>query len=276
MSPRPIRSILITGAGGNLGRQLRDRLRGHYDLIRLTDVAGMEPARDGSEEVAVCDLGDTAGVHRLCEGIDGIVHLGGRSTEGDWEIVNRANIQGAFNLWEGARLAGVDRVLFASSNHAVGLYRRGDRIDHTTAARPDSRYGLSKAFAEDVAALYAYKFGVRGFMMRIGSCFAEPTDQRQLASWMSFADFARLINVGLKADYTYEIVYGISRNTRAWYDNSNAYRLGYDPQDDAETYAAKVMGKVSGNPIAEDFQGSVFASNEFVGDPARVPPFKRT
>lgn len=268
---RAIRKILITGAAGSLGKQLRERLRGQYDLIRLSDVMPMQPARDAQEEVIITDLGEAAAVHKLCEGIDAIVHLGGRATEGDWEIVHKANILGAINLWEGARLAGVDRVLFASSNHAVGLWRRTDEIDHTTPPRPDGRYGLSKAFGEDIASLYANKFGVRGYMMRIGSCFPEPMDQRQLASWMSYEDFTKLVTVGLTADYVYEIVYGISRNDRAWYDNSNAYRLGYKPEHNAETFKDKVWGKVTGDPIAEEFQGGTFVSAEFVGSPSRIP-----
>lgn len=268
---RAIRKILITGAAGSLGKQLRERLRGQFDLIRLSDIATLAPARDAREEVVVADLGDAGAVHALCAGMDAIIHLGGQATEAGWDKVHSANILGSINLWEGARLAGVDRVLFASSNHAVGLWRRSDRIDHTTAPRPDSRYGLSKAFGEDMASFYAYKFGIRGFVMRIGSCFPEPADERHLASWMSYDDFTRLVTVGLTADYTYEIVYGISRNSRAWYDNANAYRLGYDPKDNAEDQKEKVLGKVSGDPVAEEFQGGTFVSAEFVGSPARVP-----
>jgi uronate dehydrogenase len=103
--------------------------------------------------------------------------------------------------------------------------------------------------------------------MRIGSCFEKPTTERMLATWLSFADLDRLIRVGLTADYLFEIVYGQSRNTRGWWDNSNAYRLGYDPQDNAEAYAAEVEGKQSGDPLSDDFQGGNFVPPDFSGDP---------
>lgn len=267
---RNIRRVLVTGAGGNLGREVRNQLRGRYDLVRLSDVSPMAPAGPG-EEVVPCDLADEAGVAALCEGIDAIVHLGGRSTEADWKTIHSANILGAIHLWEGARQAGVDRILFASSNHAVGLHRRSPVTDHTAAARPDSRYGLSKAFGEDLAALYAYKHDVKGFCMRIGSCFVEPKDERMVASWMSFADWERLVRTGLEADYQYEIVYGISRNARAWWDNSNAFRLGYDPQDDGEVFASQLKGVGAGNPLNDDFIGGVYVSPEFTGKPWKIP-----
>ena len=272
---RRIDRLLITGAAGRIGRSLRQRLAGDFSLIRLTDILPMEPAGAG-EEVAVSDLADGPAMARLCEGIDAIIHLGGNPREVPWEETVPPNILGVINLWEGARKAGVDRVLYASSNHATGFYRRDDRLDHNSPSRPDGRYGLTKAFGEDLAQLYAYKYGVRGLMIRIGSFQPEPLDERMLATWLSHDDCERLIRNGLEADYTYEIVYGISRNTRAWWDNANAYRLGYDPRDDSERFAAAVVGKTTADPIAETFQGSVFASVEFSGPPTRVPPYERS
>lgn len=267
---RAIERILITGAAGALGREMRRRLKGRYPLIRLSDVQPMDPAEPG-EEVVVCDLADGPGVEALCRGIDAIVHFGGYSKENDWPGILAPNILGAVHLWEGARKGAVDRVLFASSNHAIGLYRRSQRIDHAAPPRPDGRYGLSKAFGEDLACLYAYKHGVRGFSMRIGSCFPEPTNARALSTWLSYPDLERLVRVGLHADYVNEIVYGVSRNTRSWWDNANAYRLGYDPQDDAEAYAGKVEHVRSTNPLEEEFQGGVYVPPEFETDPALIP-----
>ena len=266
----PIRRLLITGAAGALGRELRRRLAGSYPAIRLSDVAEMEPAGQG-EEIVRCDLADAMEVAALCRDVDAIVHLGGRSIEGDWPTVFRANFQGAVNLWEAARHGGAKRVLFASSNHAIGLYKRSQRIDHTAPPRPDSRYGLSKAVGEDIAAYYAWKHGVAGFCMRIGSCFPKPINARMLATWLSYADFERLIRVGLTADYVHEIVYGASRNTRGWWDNSNAFRLGYAPQDDSEIFAAEVGSIVSTDPLEELRQGGTFVAPDFTGDPAKLP-----
>lgn len=258
--------ILLTGAAGNLGRELRRRLAGRFAVLRVSDLAEMAPAGPG-EEVIRCDLANAEQVMRLCTGMDAIIHLGGQSVEADWPRVLQANIIGAINLFEAARLTGVERVLFASSNHVVGLYPRSRHFDHAiTPLRPDSRYGASKAFGEDLAALYAYKHGIKAFCMRIGSCTEKPLNRRMLSTWLSFGDFERLIDTGLHGAYQFEIVYGQSRNDRGWWDNSNAFRLGFDPQDNAEAYAAEVEMKISGDPLDDDFQGGPFVPPDFSGD----------
>ena len=94
------------------------------------------------------DLTDLAACEGICAGVDGIVHLGGQSVEADWGTVLQANIVGCYNLFEAARRQGVQRVVFASTNHVIGFYRRTTRIDHAVPPRPDSRYGVSKAFGE--------------------------------------------------------------------------------------------------------------------------------
>ena len=266
---RTIERVLLTGGAGRLGRVVRTGLRGEYELIRLSDVADMEPAQPG-EEIVRCDLADADGVAALCQGIDAVVHLGGHPREAQWETIVPSNILGSIHLWEAARRSGVDRVIFASSNHATGLFRRGERLDHTTPARPDSRYGLSKAFGEDLAALYAYKWGVRGFCMRIGTCFPEPMNERSLHTWQSHDDFVRLVRTGLTADYVYEMVYGVSANPDSWWDNSRARELGYVPQDTAETWRDKVGGIGADEEIEATFQGGTFAAHDFTGKPSRV------
>lgn len=262
----PPSRILITGAAGALGKTLRQHLAGRYALMRLSDRAAMTPA-GANEETIVADLGDASATAQLCEGIDAIVHLGGHSVEGGWDQIISANLIGAINLYEGARRAGVDRVLFATSNHAIGFYRRTQRIDHTAPPRPDSRYGLSKAFGEDLSQYYALKHGIRGFAMRIGSCIEKPVNARMLSTWQSYGDFARLVTVGLEADYRYEIVYGVSRNTRSYWDNANAYRLGYDPQDNAEIHAAELEGKLLGHALDDELQGGQYVSPDYTGNP---------
>ena len=265
-----INRILVTGAGGNLGRAVRASLRGAYEFVRLSDIAEMAPAEAG-EEVVTCDLADTAGVAALCDGIDAIVHLGGHPREADWDVIRPSNIHGAINLWEGARQHGVDRVLFASSNHAIGLYRRETRLDHTSPARPDTLYGLSKAFGEDIAALYAYKWGVKGFCMRIGSCFPAPANERALHTWQSHEDFVRLVKTGLTADYVYEIVYGVSDNSEPWWDNSRARQLGYRPEHNAENWRDQIADIGPEDAIDGAFQGGPFVSRGFTADPKKVP-----
>jgi uronate dehydrogenase len=267
---RTINRVLITGAGGRIGGMLRTALRGRYERLILSDIIPLKDIEPHEDAIA-CDLKDGEAIRRACRDVDAIIHCGGNPRESPWPEILEPNIIGSINVWEAARHEGVDRIVYASSNHAIAFTRRSETLDHRGAHRPDCRYGLSKAFMEDLAYLYAYKYGVRGFGMRIGSFTPTPTDARALSTWISHRDMAQLVSVGLTADYRNEIVFGISRNKRAWWDNSNAYRLGYDPQDESETYAAEV-GHIRGDdPIAEEFQGSRFVSTEFTADPNDVP-----
>jgi uronate dehydrogenase len=264
-----INRLLITGAAGGLGKMLRQSLAGDFPILRLSSRKGLEPAAP-HEEIMHCDLADAPAMDRLLEGVDAVVHLGGQATEADWETVHASNIVGAYNLWEAARKAGTRRILFASSNHAIGFQRRTTRLDETAPARPDSLYGLSKAFGEDLGRYYADKYGVSCMSIRIGSSYEQPVDRRMLSTWMSYRDFTQLVRVGLSADYHYEIVYGCSDNTRSWWDNRNAYRLGFGSEDNAEAWAAAVEGKVSDDPVTELFQGGSFAAKGFAGDIDRI------
>lgn len=264
-----IERLLITGAAGRLGSQLRRHFAGRFEALRLSDRVDMGAAGPG-EELSVCDLGDAAAVERLFEGVDACVHLGGQPNEAPWPVIMNANIAGVVNVWEAARKAGTRRMVFASSNHAIGFQPRTKKLDHNSPARPDTRYGLSKAFGEDTALYYANKHGIEAMCMRIGSCRAEPTDERCLATWQSYADFCRLVDVGLTASFVYEIVYGVSNNRRSWWDNSNATRLGYRPQDDAEDWADRLKGKISPHAIDELFQGGPYCATDFTGDVERI------
>jgi uronate dehydrogenase len=257
--------VLITGAGGGIGRSLRETLRGVYPVLRLSDRVAIRPAGDG-EEVDQTDIGDMVGVRQMVAGVDGIIHLGGISGENTWDNILHSNIVGLYNVFEAAREAGVKRIVMATSNHAVGFYKRDQVIDHTVMVRPDSRYGVSKAFSEALGSLYSDKHGI-GFMgVRIGNFGTSPIDKRRLSIWVSPRDLTQLVRIGLEhPDIRYEIVYGVSDNKRSWYDNSNAYRLGYKPEDDSEPEAAQVLSaEPSGaHPVAEARQGGTFCADEY-------------
>ena len=165
-------------------------------------------------------------------------------------LVLRPIIVGLYNVFEAARRNKVKRILFATSNHAVGFYRRDEKIDHRVYPKPDSRYGVSKVFGEALGSLYADKYGMEVYNMRIGNVNPEPVDKRRLSIWISPRDLAQLVTIGIEhPDIRFEIVYGISANKRAWYDNSNAERLGYKPQDDSEKWAKGVAEKVD-DPVS--------------------------
>jgi uronate dehydrogenase len=264
--------VLITGAGGGIGRALRETLRGVYPVLRLSDRVPLAPARDG-EEVDQTDIADMAAVAKMVEGVNGIVHLGGISGENTWESILASNIVGLYNVFEAARRAGVKRIVMATSNHAVGFYERAQTIDHRVVPRPDSRYGVSKAFSEALASLYADKHGIGFLCTRIGNFGTRPIDSRRLAIWISPRDYTQLVRIGLDhPDIRFEIVYGVSNNKRSWYDNANAYRLGYRPQDDSEPWAGEILAAEAGqakDPIAERYQGGTFCAAEY---DAATPP----
>jgi len=263
-----MKTILITGAGGGIGTHLRRELAGKYAL-RLSDIRPLKRLAPGEQFVAG-DLARLDHMLRATKGVDAIVHLGGYSVEGAWEDILRANLIGCYNVFEAARLNGVTRVLFATSNHAVGFYRRDRMIDHRVYIKPDSRYGVSKVFGEALGSLYADKYGMEVFCMRIGNVNPEPIDRRRLSIWISPRDMAQLVTTGVEhPGIRFEIVYGVSNNRRSWYDNSNAARLGYRALDDSEAFAAKVLAKEkAGDPRAEVYQGGAFVHLEAVENPA--------
>ena len=254
--------ILLTGAGGGVGQAIRPMLREKYRL-RVSDLKDIAPGP--GEDFVGADLADLEAVRRAIRGVDGIVHLGGYSVESDFATILSANIVGTYNLFEAARLEGVRRVVFASSNHVVGFYPRSDTIPVDVTVRPDSRYGVSKAFGEAVASLYADKYGAEAFTIRVGHIAPKPETARDLAIWLSPRDFCQLIEIGLELPgLHHEIVYGMSDNQRRWWDASNAARLGYRPQDRSEDYAAEVLARdrPSGDDRVDLTQGSVFCTAE--------------
>ena len=264
--------VLITGAAGHIGKVLRQGLRGRYPLLRLSDIVPMGEAGP-SEETVVADVQDFAATHASMKGIDCVIHLGALPVEYPWEQILPINIAGTYNVFEAARQQGVKRVVFASSNHAIGYYRRSQRIDHTAQPRPDSRYGVSKAFGEALGHMYADKHGMSVISLRIGSCKERPTERRQLSTWLSHRDTIQLVQRCIDvAQVHYLVAYGVSNNPRSWWDNAAAMQLlGYVPQDSAEEFAAEILGRDEQvDPVYELCQGGPFCSAEFDGDASLI------
>jgi uronate dehydrogenase len=266
-----MKTVLITGAAGDIGAHLRRELAGRYRL-RLSDKRTLKAAN-----FVKADVSRMTDALRITKGVDAIVHLGGYSVEGAWPAILQANIVGCYNVFEAARRNGVKRIVFPTSNHAVGFYRRDRTIDHRVYPKPDSRYGVSKVFGEALGSLYADKYGLEFLMIRIGNVNPAPIDKRRLSIWCSPRDIAQLVSIGIDhPGIRFEIVYGVSGNQRSWYDNSNAVRLGYRPQDDSETYAAEVLAKEKpGDPRAESYQGGSFVHLEDMPNPAAVTSSRR-
>jgi uronate dehydrogenase len=260
----------VTGAAGDIGNRLRGLLRDVYPHLRLSDVKPLAGLRD-DEDFVQADLADLAQVERAVDGIEGIVHLGGFSVEGPWETILNANIVGCYNLFEAARRHGVKRIVFASSNHAVGFYPRSRRIGTDAPVRPDSRYGVSKAFGEALAALYAFKHGLAVTCIRIGNLADAPVRRSRLSVWLERGDLGQLIRIGLEhPDIRYEIFFGASDNTVGWWDNEAAFRYGYRPSGRSEEHrdaALAAQAKLPPDPIGDWYQGGPFCSDEHDGRP---------
>ncbi|MET0970030.1 MAG: NAD(P)-dependent oxidoreductase [Tardiphaga sp.] len=265
--------ILMTGAAGGIGTRLRELLPPIYPDLVLSDLA-TPPDLKPNETFKQADLADAAAVESICEGIDGILHFGGFSVEGPWDTILQANIIGTYNLFEAARRQGVKRVVFASSNHAVGFYPRHTKIPTDVTARPDGRYGVSKVFGEAVGALYADKHGLSVTCIRIGNFGDKPLDRRRLAIWLKPDDLVQLCGIGLThPGIHFEVLYGASHNERAWWDNSRAYELGYRPTGRAEDFAEHALAeqaKMQPDPVGDFYQGGAFCSAEFSADFGRV------
>jgi len=258
-----LKSILMTGAAGRIGTFLRPELAGKYRL-RLSDIKPIRNLREG-ETFVRADISKFSDMLQVTKGVDAVVHFGGQSGEHDWDHILSANIVGFYNTLEAARRNGVKRFLVATSNHAVGFYRCDQTIDHHVYPKPDSRYGVSKVFNEALASLYADRYGMEIVCMRIGNVNHAPIDRRRLAIWISGRDMAQLVIIGIEhPNLHFEIVYGISDNDRAWFDNANAYRLGYRPQDRSEPYAKQILKREGppSNSIADIYQGGGHCMSE--------------
>ncbi|MGW2377706.1 NAD-dependent epimerase/dehydratase family protein [Kitasatospora sp. NPDC001683] len=245
------RLVLLTGAAGRIGSCLRELLPAYGYRLRCFDRLPVP----GDPDAITADLRDAGALAAAMDGVDAVVHMAGIPGEAPFADILAANIDGTYRLYDAARAAGVRRIVNASSNHAVGFTERpadGAVVPVDTPQRPDTYYGLSKCLGENLASLYADRHGMETVSLRIGSFTAEPRTIRALATWLSPGDCARLVHAALTGPVTgHTVAFGISANTRAWWDLSTARALGYQPQDDAEEFAQELIAKL-GELAADD------------------------
>jgi uronate dehydrogenase len=228
-------TVLVTGAAGSIGSALVERLPAFGWAVVAFD---RKPVQGG----VVGDVTSASDLDAVMGGVTSIVHLAGHPTEAPWPVIREANIEGTFQLFEAARRAGVQRVIYASSNHTVGFTPVADDLPATTPARPDTLYGVSKVFGEALGSYYVSRYGMQVACLRIGT-FAPipPPDRRSLSTWLSPDDCARLVDACLRAPgLTYSIVWGVSANRRRSWSLDEGRELGYAPQDDAEAWIDEV------------------------------------
>lgn len=255
--------LLITGAAGGVGTLLRPLLARPGRTLRLLDVVDVPEVGDGAESVRA-SITDLAAITEACADVDAVLHLGGLSTEHGWADIMVTNIDGTYKVFEAARRAGVPRVVFASTNHTVGFHPdTGVEAPDYLFPRPDTYYGVSKVAGEALGSLYHDRYGMDVVCLRIGACYARPLDTRMLATWLSPADCARLVEAALSAPAPgFRVVWGVSDNTRRWWSLAEAEALGYRPEDDAEQYADETQA--TGDRFT-GYLGGAFCSPELDG-----------
>ena len=231
-------TVLITGGAGRIGGYLRTRIAAPGRVLRLMDIVDLPTPVAAGEEFVRGSVTDPEALAAAMAGVTAVVHLGGLADEADWETVLAVNVHGTNAVFEAARAAGVGRVVYASSNHAVGYRDYSDGpLPDGLAPLPDSFYGASKAFGEALAGLYVHRHGMDVVCLRIGSCFDLPTNARMLETWLSPDDAGRLFEAALSDRVRgLHLVWGVSANTHRMWSLDAARALGYRPLDDASAH----------------------------------------
>jgi len=250
-----MKKLFITGGSGLIGSILNNHLKKDYEILNL-DINNSKK----SSETIVGDMNNYNDVLSGSEGSFSIIHLGAVvSVDSNWDLVLKNNIESTRNVYESARINKVKKVIFASSNHAVGLFENDDPykqivkgnyenidhnnipvIDHNVPIRPDSYYGISKAYGESMGRFYFEEHGIESINLRIGTVQKVDTPTNSIshfATWLSHKDIAQLVEKSLSSKLGFEIFYGVSNNKWRFWDIENAYKkIGYQPVENAENY----------------------------------------
>jgi uronate dehydrogenase len=259
--------VLITGVAGHIGTVLSSRLADEHKLRGL-DLR--RPDHTFAAEVVVGDCADPDVADAAVAGMDAVVHLAGIPTESDLPTILHGHVETTAALLDAMVQHGVRRMVYASSNHAVGMTPRAARLSVDVRPRPDTFYGVGKVAAEALLSLYADRHGIDSVAMRIGSFLPEPEVRRNLATWLSYDDCARMVRAALTADFVgFKVIYGISANTDGWWDLAPGHAIGYVPEDDAARHAAALAARESDD--ADDARvGGPYATAAFARRPFDV------
>ncbi len=257
--------VLLTGAAGSIGATLTSGLldRGH-EVVGLDRVATPD-GFPGTWYTVDCADPDAVEAVFAAEargaGLDAVVHLAGMPGEADLPLELESHVVTTAALLDAMVRHAVTRIVYAGSNHAVGLAPRTELLGIDVRPRPDTFYGVAKVAAEALLSLYADRHGIDAVVARIGSFLPQPETVRHLSTWLSPDDAVRMAEAALTSpDPGYAVIYGVSANTRGWWDLEPGRALGYEPQDDAEQFAGKVTerpedeaeGATAGGPMATE------------------------
>ena len=274
-----MKKLVLTGAAGNLGSHLREPLSQMCEELVSTDIAEDIGTLYPGETYVRADLADMAQIAPLLDGADMVIHFGAIVDERPFPELLGPNFVGSYNIWEAGQKAGVRRIVYASSIHAVGMYPKSEFVGIDAPHRPDTFYGLAKCFTEDLGRMYWEKRGIESVHLRIYSC-SQVTNTRALGSWLSYDDLIQLVTRAIDTPSVgFAVIYGVSNNDRVPVDNSKASFLGYRPKDNAEIYAPKLLAEAGpadttdpgqmchGGPFAKiDLGQSIMADMNLVND----------
>ena len=274
-----MKKLVLTGAAGNLGSHLREPLSQMCEELVSTDIAEDIGTLYDGETYVRADLADMAQIAPLLDGADMVIHFGAIVDERPFPELLGPNFVGSYNIWEAGQKAGVRRIVYASSIHAVGMYPKSEFVGIDAPHRPDTFYGLAKCFTEDLGRMYWEKRGIESVHLRIYSC-SQVTNTRALGSWLSYDDLIQLVTRSIDTPSVgFAVIYGVSNNDRVPVDNSKASFLGYRPKDNAEIYAPKLLAEAGpadttdpgqmchGGPFAKiDLGQSIMADMNLVND----------
>ena len=275
MTEIPAKPVLLTGASGMLGRQIAHHLAGLGWNLVLSDITPFPDPLPANAKFVRCDLNAGVDVLRMAEGCGTILHFGGVSVERPFTEVLGPNISGLYHIYEAARREGA-RVLFASSNHAIGFHERSEKLDDDCQFMPDGFYGLSKAYGDLMGRTYWFKHGVENVNVRIGSSFPEPAEARMLATWLSSDDLVRLcIRATLAPKVGSCVIWGASNNSRTFWGHDSREALDWLPQDSADSHAGRVGNITSGNPVIERYQGGGYTAIDYTRTDGPATPLFR-
>ena len=232
--------IVLTGASGRLGSYLREPLSKITKKLVSTDKEDIGKTLH-NEVFKKLNIKNFKEVNKILKKTDLIIHFGGYSNEGPFQEILDSNILGTYNIWKSAKRNKIKRIIFASSIHSVGMYRANETINHKVMHKPDTFYGLSKCFGENLAQMYWDKCGIECLTIRILSC-AKVTSKRSLSTWLSYDDLIRIVIQSIKIKKLgFEIIYGVSKNKRSAIDNTNAVKkLKMKIKDNAEKFSNKL------------------------------------
>lgn len=239
--------VLVTGAAGSIGRVVAAGLTAAGHAVRGLDLVEAD-ARGCPLGVLVGDCTQPATVNPAVDGVDAVVHLAGRPDESALADELTSHVTTTATILDAMVEHGVSRIVYASSNHAVGMHERAPLLGTDVRPRPDTFYGVAKVAAEALLSLYADRHGIEAVCLRIGSFLERPTSVRGLSTWLSHEDCVRLVRAACTsptaaAGGSFAVVYGISANTRGWWDLAPGRALGYQPLDDAEVHAGDIASR---------------------------------